>query len=136
MKGKFAILALTLFAAPALAQGGLKKATGEEVLQASLSAVNGEENTYDLDISFAEDAGTGDTIQTFAFTGPSDEVNEVIAQCQIRLEKEIGYDRDTGLVRSVAEGYPVCGDQYTSMRDMITIDEVTASFAIREYILR
>lgn len=134
MKGKIAILTLALCAAPAMAQGGLQKATGEEVLEASLSAVNGQENTYPMDVIESTDAETGDTVQTYTFTGPSDEVNEIIAQCQIRLEQEIGYDRSTGIVRAVAENVPVCGDQYTSMRDMITIDEVTASFAVREYV--
>lgn len=134
MKAKLAILGLLMCTSPALAQGELQKATSEEVLQASLSVTGGEENTYPLDISYATDPMTGDEVQVFTFTGPSVEVDAVIAQCTIRLEKEIGYDQDTGVIRAVSESVPVCGGQYTNMRDMIKVEEVTASFAIHEYV--
>lgn len=138
MKAKLAIsaLAAALSALPAMAQGALLKATGDEVLQASLSAVKGQENTYPVQVAEQKDAASGDTLTIFTLTGPADEVNEVIAQCQIRLNKESGLNRESGILRQVSDAVPICGDQYRSMRDMITIDEITASFAIRQTVLR
>lgn len=138
MKAKLAIsaLALAMSALPAMAQSGLVKSTGEEVLQASLSAVQGQENTYPVEVTEQKDTASGDMLTVFTLTGPADEVNEVIAQCQIRLNKESGLDRESGILRQVSDAVPICGDQYRSMRDMITIDEITASFAIRETLLR
>merc|ERR1712065_97300 len=95
MKSKLAILALALCTTPAMAQG-LQKATGDEVLKASLSAVEGAENTYPVDVTYTRDQETGDTLTVYTLSGPADEVNEVIAQCQIRLHSESGLDRDSG----------------------------------------
>jgi hypothetical protein len=117
----------------AFAQGSVQQATHEEVLRASLSAVNGDENAYPMNVSERNDSVTGETIRTFTFTGPADEANGVFAQCHIRMQKEAGVDRDRGIVRQVVDSTPVCGAQYTSMRDVINVTSVEASFSVREY---
>jgi len=76
---------------------------------------------------------TGDTLRTFTFTGTPDEANAVFAQCHILMQKESGIDRAKGVVRQIVETTPVCGAQYKSMRDVINVAQVQASFTVREF---
>lgn len=134
---KTVVISLACLAvAPFAVADTLPTATQEEILQASLAAVENGAGKYEPVMTEVRDTGSGDMLERYTFSGPIDDLDAILGACNIRHHEETGLRQNDTIVRQSALIEDSCGGATADPRFLGDGDTLTVSFHIREISLQ